>query len=288
MNVLSLFDGASCGQVALERVGIKVDNYFASEIDPYAIKVTQKNYPKTIQLGDVTKWYEWDLPKIDLIIGGSPCQGFSASGKGLNFNDPRSKLFFEFTDVLNAVKPKNFLLENVKMKKQWERIITNSLYANPIEINSSLVSGQKRRRLYWTDIAGVEQPKDKGILLNDILLDEVDDKFLVSEQQLSRLDISDIKDGGAVVCFQKPGKNVDKSECLMARDYKGISGKQYFTVVMRQGKLYKLTPVEYERLQTLPDNYTDAVSNTQRYKMIGNGWTVDVLAHIFKGLKTGS
>src|SRR5690554_6731201 len=123
----------SCGQIALERAGIKVDNYFASEIDKHAIQVTQKNYPNTIQLGDVSNWYEWDLPKIDLLIGGSPCQGFSSSGKGLNFDDPRSRLFFKFTDVLQAVKPKYFLLENVKMKKQWEDVITHSLGVEPIE-----------------------------------------------------------------------------------------------------------------------------------------------------------
>ena len=142
MNVLSLFDGMSCGQIALERAGIKVDNYFASEIDKYAMKVTQNNYPNTIQLGDVTKWYEWDLPEIDLLIGGSPCQGFSVSGKGLNFDDPRSKLFFEFTNVLNFVKPKYFLLENVKMKKRWEDIITNYLGS----ASSITVGG---RALFW-------------------------------------------------------------------------------------------------------------------------------------------
>ena len=147
MNVLSLFDGVSCGQIALERAGIKVDNYYASEIDKHAITVTQNNYPNTIQLGDVQKWHEWELPKIDLLIGGSPCQGFSFAGKQLNFNDPRSKLFFEFVDVLKYYKPKYFLFENVKMKQEYQDVITEHLGVEPIEINSSLVSAQNRIRL---------------------------------------------------------------------------------------------------------------------------------------------
>ena len=140
MKVLSLFDGISCGQVALERAGIKVDNYFASEIDKYAIKVTQKNYPNTIQLGDVCNIKGNELPKIDLLIGGSPCQGFSFAGKQLNFNDPRSELFFEFVRILKEVKPKYFLLENVKMKKEYQNVISKHLGVEPIEINSALVS----------------------------------------------------------------------------------------------------------------------------------------------------
>ena len=169
MNVLSLFDGISCGQLALERTGLVVDKYFASEIDKYAIQITQKHFPDTIQLGDVTKWKEWNLPKIDLLIGGSPCQGFSHAGAGLNFDDPRSKLFFDFVDILHHYKPQWFLLENVKMKKEWADIITGYLGVEPIEINSALVSAQNRKRLYWTNIQNVKQPEDKGILLKDIL-----------------------------------------------------------------------------------------------------------------------
>jgi DNA-cytosine methyltransferase len=169
LNVLSLFDGISAGQVALERAGIKVDNYFASEIDKYAIKITQKNYPNTIQLGDINNWREWNLPKIDLIIGGSPCQGFSNAGAGLNFDDPRSKLFFVFADILKFYNPKYFLLENVKMKKEWSDIISDALGVGYIEMNSALVSAQSRKRFYWTNIEGIIQPEDKKIYLKDII-----------------------------------------------------------------------------------------------------------------------
>ena len=162
----------SCGQLALQRAGIKVDKYFASEIDKHAIKVTQQNFPYTVQLGDVTKWETWELPKIDLLIGGSPCQGFSFAGKQLNFSDPRSKLFFEYVKVLQNVKPKYFLLENVKMKQEYQGIISSYLGVEPIEINSSLVSAQNRKRLYWTNIPNVTQPEDRGILLKDIVLEK--------------------------------------------------------------------------------------------------------------------
>ncbi|WP_440614987.1 DNA (cytosine-5-)-methyltransferase [Bacillus subtilis] len=287
MNVLSLFDGMSCGQIALEKAGIKVDNYFASEIDKHAIQITQKNYPNTIQLGDVTKWYEWDLPEIDLLLAGSPCQGFSVSGKGLNFSDPRSKLFFVFSDVLNAVKPKHFLLENVKMKKRWEEIITNSLCVHPIEINSSLVSAQSRKRLYWTNIPNVSQPEDKRLLLKDVLEDEYTEKEVLSEKIQERFQFieSNYAIGTTKPDFRTIGQRDyvfgenQKMGCLVATDFK--QPKQ----VYHNGVLRKASPLECERLQTVPDNYTKGVSNTQRYKMLGNGWTVDVIAHIFKGLK---
>ena len=169
MNVLSLFDGMSCGQIALNRLGIKYDKYFASEIDEYAIKVTQHNYPETIQIGDVLNVKGSDLPQIDLMFGGSPCQGFSFAGKRLNFDDPRSKLFFEFVRLRDELKPKYFLLENVKMKKEHEQVITEHMGVEPIRINSKLVSAQSRERLYWTNIPGIEQPEDKGILVKDII-----------------------------------------------------------------------------------------------------------------------
>ncbi|MCP3675800.1 MAG: DNA (cytosine-5-)-methyltransferase, partial [Gammaproteobacteria bacterium] len=168
-NVLSIFDGISAGRIALERANIPVDKYYASEVDKYAIKITQNNYPDTIQLGDVTQWRKWELPEIDLVIGGSPCQGFSFAGKQLNFDDPRSKLFFEFVDILKHHKPKYFLLENVKMKKEYQAVITEAMGVEPIEINSALVSAQNRKRLYWTNIPNVTQPEDKGILLKDII-----------------------------------------------------------------------------------------------------------------------
>lgn len=170
MNVLSLFDGISCGQIALNRIGISYDNYFASEIDKYAIKVTQHNYPNTIQLGDVTTVKGENLPKIDLLIGGSPCQGFSFAGKQLNFNDPRSSLFFEFVRLLKEINPKYFLLENVKMKKEYQDVISSYLNVEPIEINSSLVSAQNRTRLYWTNIEDITKPNNKNIQLQDVLL----------------------------------------------------------------------------------------------------------------------
>ena len=169
MKVLSLFDGISCGRLALDRAGIPVEKYYASEIDKYAIQIAQKNYPDTIQIGDVTKLNYLELLDIDLVIGGSPCQGFSFAGKQLNFNDPRSKLFFEFVRAVKTIKPKYFLLENVKMKQEFQDIISEQLGVRPIEINSSLVSAQNRKRLYWTNIPNVTVPADKGILLKDIL-----------------------------------------------------------------------------------------------------------------------
>ena len=159
----------SCGRIALDRAGIKVEKYYASEIDKYAIQVTQKNYPDTIQLGSIGNWREWKLENIDMIIGGSPCQGFSNSGKGLNFEDPRSKLFFTFLEIIDFYKPKYFLLENVKMKKEWENIMTEHIKVNPILIDSALVSAQSRKRLYWTNIPNIIQPEDKHIYLKDII-----------------------------------------------------------------------------------------------------------------------
>ena len=171
-NVLSLFDGVSCGRVALERVGLEYQNYYASEIDKYAIQIAQNNFPNTIQLGDVKKWRDWDLPPIDLLMGGSPCQGFTFTGKQLNFDDPRSKLFFEFVDILNHYKPKYFLLENVIMKQEYQDIISDYLGVQPIKINSALVSAQNRNRLYWTNIPDISQPLDKEIILKDVLEDD--------------------------------------------------------------------------------------------------------------------
>ena len=308
MNVLSLFDGMSCGQIAFKKLGAKVDNYYASEIDKYAIKVAKENFPNTVHLGDVTKIISVPYNvKIDLLIGGSPCQGFSKSGNRLNFDDPRSKLFFEFVRILKLTKPKYFLLENVVMNKESRDIISEYLGVEPIEINSNLVSAQSRRRLYWTNIPNVTVPEDKGIVIKDILEDNgIADLVINQGKHLYRADIK-------------------KSHCLMARDYKGF-GNQSMTGVRRVGtaninghdilkRVYdvngkaptlntcgggnrepkipisekhwrRLTPLECERLQTVPDNYTLGVSNTQRYKMLGNGWTVDVIAHIFKNITT--
>jgi DNA-cytosine methyltransferase len=182
MNVLSLFDGMSCGRLALDRLGIEVDQYYAAEIDKYAIQVTQENWPETIQLGDVTQIKGKDLPKIDLILAGSPCQGFSFAGKQLAFDDPRSALFFEFVRILKECNPKYFLLENVKMKKEFLDIITQQVGAEPILINSALVSAQNRQRYYWTNIPGVEQPENRGIVLRDILETNPDSYTLMSDK----------------------------------------------------------------------------------------------------------
>ena len=165
----SLFDGMSCGRLALERAGVKVDKYYASEVDKHAITVALKNYPDTVQLGDVQKVHASDLPQIDLLIGGSPCQGFSISGTHLNFDDPRSALFFEFVRLLQECRPRYFLLENVPMKAAWSGIISELLDVDAVKINSALVSAQHRRRLYWTNIKSVTQPVDRKIYLRDVI-----------------------------------------------------------------------------------------------------------------------
>ena len=464
LNVLSLFDGMSCGQIALERAGIKVNKYYAAEIDKHAITVTMANYPNTIQLGDVTKVFAKDLEQIDLIIGGSPCQGFSFAGKGLNFEDPRSKLFFEFVRLVNECKPKWFFLENVRMKKEHELVISQYLKVAPIEINSALLSAQNRKRLYWTNInqvpwglfgdmiTDIPQPKDKGILLKDVLEIDVPDKFYLSDKMLKYFENRAANfNGGKVNIRSEEGKatailassasidisdnfikvdtnlkvsnNQDKANCFTAggnsgglhsdmtligcvkfgrtdeakairkesmqngKDYTPFQAKEInaidfekmntlttatnkdnLLIVAQRGRqneagnyvqeleprfdnktntltsvqkdnlllvpeatkkgfievapgecfdfenpnsetrrgrkmetksnclmaketdfvqftldkrLRRLTPTECERLQTVPDGYTNYVSDTQRYRMLGNGWTVDVIAYIF-------
>ena len=307
MNVLSLFDGMSCGQIALDKLGIKVDNYFASEIDKYAIQVTQKNYPNTIQVGGVefvTK--EMINHKIDLIYGGSPCQSFSRAGDGTGFYG-KSKLFWEFVRVLKETKPAYFLLENVVMKKEWERVITDALGVEPIKINSSLVSAQNRNRLYWTNIPNVYQPKDKGVSLQDILFRDVDEKYYLTEKgskyitdntrlkkkftalnggkSLTLMSQYNQSKNGTFLCVDGNGRiDTEKTGTLTQRYYKGTENFGSNPFLLTNHKFRKLTPVECEGLQTVPENYTDCVSDTQRYKMLGNGWTVDVIAHIFKNI----
>ena len=488
LKVLSLFDGMSCGQLALTKLGIKIDKYYASEIDKYAIQVTQNNFPDTIQVGDVSNLKVKDFADIDLILAGSPCQGFSFAGKQLAFDDPRSALFFEFIRLLKEIKPKYFLLENVRMKKEFLQVITEQVsmcypehkgddllggLIEPILINSALLSAQSRQRYYWTNIPEVEQPEDKGVILRDILEDYPDEKYNLSESKVNRVlnekrgkgffynenseKIGTVIAGyhkeptdGSYIEQKKPvadivaknGKklikeNIDKAMTLTARDYKGLSGrgstgvrltkpkqvgvavdvsghdilkrvyspdgksptlnahgggntepkvvsggafrgrydgdktqqklelrkdkksnaittvskdsivvkdvieeeriivdaekrqlliaeatKKGYTVIedgdcfdinypkskTRRGRNMKykcnaltptaqdymrfenlswrkLTPLECERLQTVPDGYTKDVSNTQRYKMLGNGWTVDVIAHILKNME---
>ena len=285
MNVLSLFDGISCGQIALERAGIKVANYYASEIDKHAIKVAKKNYPNTIHLGDVRTVKAKDLPQIDLLIGGSPCQGFSFAGKQLNFEDPRSALFFEFVRLLNECNPKYFLLENVKMKKGFQEAISNLLGVEPIEINSALVSAQNRRRLYWTNIQGIKQPKDKGIILADIIQQKQPiNKRLNKINQIGGIYRGEVTSGGTYGQGNRIYSTNGKGPTINAQSG-GKAGNGNFLITKDELKNYrKLTPIECERLQTVPDNYTEGVSNTQRYKMLGNGWTVDVIAHIFSNI----
>ena len=332
ITVLSLFDGISSGRVALERAGIPVSKYYASEIDKSAITITMKNYPDTIQLGDVTKWREWDIDwaSVDLLIGGSPCQGFSYAGKQLNFDDPRSKLFFEYVDILNHLKKHNpnikFLLENVKMKKEFESVITSYLGAEPIEINSNLLSAQNRRRLYWTNW-DFKVPEDKGILLEDIVHEYKDNmsqedlkdyivpfsntlKVLDKEVERGKIGyfgkdsqanrVYSIHGKAVTLCGSAGGGAAKMGQYLFGcltpnRIEKRQNGQRFnegnksYTLtaqdrhgVLIDGYIRKLTPVECERLQNLEDNYTSVpnVSETQRYKALGNGWTVDVIAHI--------
>lgn len=367
MNVLSLFDGMSCGQQAFERVGIKVDNYYASEIDKYAITVTMANYPNTIQLGSVIDVNGYNLPKIDFLIGGSPCQSFSFAGKrkGMSTKDEQeiltlehylelkaegyefegqSYLFWEFMRLLNETKPKYFLLENVMMSKKWELVLSKAIGVNSIMICSSLVSAQKRKRLYWTNIglesnelfkelkSIIQQPKDKGILLKDILETNVDQKYFLNNQKINEIkqinsfkvkkvyqlsqnnksnggtqpyqqdriyDINGISPalqaqlpGGSTMVYLNENQlkkfnenvNADKSNTLTLAQGRAGSSSEYMDSISKIAKLTshirRLTPIECERLQTVKDNYTNHVSDSQRYKMLGNGWTVDVIAHI--------
>lgn len=313
MKILSLFDGISCGRIALERAGIKIDNYFASEIDKYAIQVSKKNYPDTIHIGSVTDvYYNWwslyncnqDEPifnwNIDLLIGGSPCQSFSIAGKQEWF-DGKSWLFYEYLRILKEVKPKYFLLENVKMKKEWQDIISKELWCEPIEINSSLVSAQNRKRLYWTNIPWIEQPKDRNIFLKDILEDTVDEKYFMTIEQFKNLWFESLQrlyfekaptlstKGGwhrqpKILC-NLYNQRIMIEKCWTLWTGQWFTNKQWYQVIEGLHRIRKVTPLECERLQTLPDNYTEWVSNTQRYKAIGNWWTADIIAHIFSYIK---
>ena len=280
MKVLSLFDGISTGMVALERAGILVEEYYASEIDKYAIQIAKKNYPNIIQLGDINNWSKWDIDwgDIDLIIGGSPCQGFSNAGKCLNFDDPRSKLFFIFIDILNHIKKVNsniiFLFENVKMKKEWANIISKHIGVEPIELNSSLFSAQNRRRLYWTNIKVNTEIKNKSsVVLKDIYREEDNELYHLSKKHYLAF-LKSYK--------WKPNCLNEKSKTILASYYKQPPHCPYIPCEKSPSGFRMLSPVECERLQTLPDNYTNGISKTQRYKCLGNAWTADVIAYIFK------
>lgn len=391
MNVLSLFYGISCGHVALEKAGHKITSYYASEVDKYAIQIAKKNHPDTIHVGDVRNINITGKVPFNLLIGGSPCQGFSVAGKGLNFKDPRSKLFFEYVRILKALKKINpeikFLLENVRMKKEWQDIISNELGVHPVKINSALVCAQNRVRLYWCNWE-VKQPEDRGIFLRCILEDEVDEKYYLSGVALARIArgtyshpslnndktgtlntknnsgqlsidsgttlISDRASGhkgfrisndgkvpplssrngcgfdnsiiqkidkngnlksnqdkastftaGAhsggnhsdmdlIVCGRITGRNPDNpksrisglsTEQMLESRFDPKSGNLstvYKDNVIISDRIRRLTPIECERLQGLSDNYTSGVSDSQRYKQLGNGWQIDTLKHIFR------
>lgn len=279
MNVLSLFDGMSCGKLALARAGVEVGNYYASEIDKHAITVSKHNHPDIIHLGDVSKWCEWDLDwgSIDLLIGGSPCQGFSLPGKKLAFDDPRSKLFFEYVKILHHIRNHNpdvkFLLENVKMKREHLQIMTAYMDVEPVMINSSKFVAQNRERYYWANFE-IPIPKGGEYALRDYLQpdEDVPEKFWLSEKAIAYMN----RMASTKIRWDYHKNPLDgNAACLTASMYKGVPYG-----VMRE-KLRRLTPLECERLQTVPENYTAIVSDTQRYKMLGNGWTVDVIAYIF-------
>ena len=394
MNVLSLFDGMSCGQLALDRLDIKVDSYFASEVDKYAIQVAKKNYPNTKHIGDIRDIDPSTLPKIDLLIGGSPCQGFSVSGKmkgsstksgidvtsleqylqlkeqGFEF-DGQSYLFWEYVRIWKAVKPEYFFLENVRVTKKWLPMFNEAMGVEPIMINSALVSAQNRVRYYWTNIPNLCQPNEKGILLQDVLESGYSTEEMTNKgrshcltarysgavwwNSIERKQRTMVAVKGAAKRNQKSGSekqlNVrkdEKSNCVVSTfsdrlngcvEYPSENTNESMIIDPNTKKLYvreatkkgyievdngecfdyavpnsktrrgrsmkdksnclqtsnsfmryeyptyrKLTPVECERLQTVPDGYTDCVSNSQRYKMLGNGWTIDVITHIFKNI----
>ena len=306
-TALSLFNGYGGCILALQELGIKVDKYYSSEIDKYANQAANALYPETIQLGDITKWREWDIDwgSIDLLIGGSPCQGFSFAGKQLAFDDPRSKLFFCFVEILSFInssscKPVKFMLENVKMKTEHLEVISGFLNSEPILINSALVSAQNRNRYYWSNGEKINQPKDRKIFLIDILEDLPDCPIGIKVREKSKC----LRVGGRNTPFgskqewdipfqrvTKKGKikpGIEKAACLTGGANSGgnhsdmdIIHSEFFT------RRYSVR--ECGRLQGMPEHKIDTllncgISNTQLYKMLGNGWTHDVIVHIFKGL----
>lgn len=306
MNVLSLFDGISCGRVALERAGITVEKYYASEIDTHAMKISGKNYPDIIQLGDIKNWREWDIDfkSIDILFAGFPCQAWSLIGKQGGDTDPRGELVHHLIGVWKKIKRYNpkliFLFENVKMKKGFVEYINQLFECKPILINSNLVSAQNRERYYWTNIAEVTQPENKNVFIEDILEDPT--KIPVTKNH-GNLIYKPYKSQCLDANYWKGADNhAQRTGCIevghavinghdfLKRVY-GIGGKaptltavcggnQERKIAVDASHWRKLTPIECERLQTLEDNYTEGISNSQRYKCIGNGWTVDVIAHI--------
>lgn len=302
MRVLSLFDGICCGHLALERAGIKIDSYDAYEIEKNAIKATETNFPDVIQHGDVTiEDFTKYKGKIDLLIGGSPCTNLSMAGNGQGLKGSQSKLFYEYARAIKEVQPKYFLLENVIMKKEWEDIITNILGVEPIEINSSLVSAQNRRRLYWTNIPNVTLPEDKNITLEDILEDiEFPNPAAIRGRRLNKATIvgrrldknGHRKDTDKTIpitqCLEVRATNTDKSNCLTTVDKDNVLTP---LPIGRHPDAFKnnlpfryYTTKEMCRLQTVPDDFLNMIPDSAARKALGNGWTVDVIAHIFSFL----
>lgn len=319
LTVLSLFDGMSCGRIALDNLGIECE-YYASEIDKYAIKVSEDNHPSIIRVGDVTKLSykdgvltgengSYNVGTIDLLIGGSPCQSLSNLGDGTGL-EGKSSLFYHWLRLKNEINPKHFLLENVSMKIEWQDKISELVQVQPVVINSRLVSAQNRKRLYWSNLS-VEQPKDLGMELKDIVSYPVDQKYylspkakvyITSKDRLKKklTDLGTDKSiclparytalNGTFVCVDNNGKiDVQKAGTLTARYAKGVAtfgGDTYVydTKDIEQELIRKFTPEECEKLQTVPVGYTKCVSDTQRYKMLGNGWTVKVIEHILSSL----
>jgi DNA-cytosine methyltransferase len=287
MNIISYYDGISCGQLALQRSGIKVDNYYAYEIDPGAIKVTQANFPNTIQMGSVVGADLTKLPEIDLLLGGSPCQSFSIAGNGKGFKG-KSGLFWEFARCLKETKPKYFLFENVKpQKKEWADIISKELGVEYIIINSALVTGQRRRRHYWTNISNVQQPKDRGIafesiikygnLNNDLYLSEKNITYGIEKHRGKVW-----KSGHKMGNMKFPNYTHKKSQCLMALEIKGARETNHIQDV---NGIRTLSINEYLKLQGLPLGFTDVVSEKAAKSLVGNGWTIDVISHILSFIK---
>ncbi len=310
LNVVSIFDGISTGRYCLDQAGIQVDNYFSSEINPRAIQVSEKNFPDIIRLGDVTTIDVDKLPKIDLLIGGSPCQGFSRAGLCLNFDDPRSKLFFEYVRILDAIRKKNpdvkFLLENVEMKKEWRQVITDYLGVEPYLINSKLLSAQNRPRIYWTNIDFEKPIKDAGITVLDIVEPVDTSRFIEYNGMLydpkipgSCRDLVSVVDGevrvkqatklGYIVAENGDGVSLEfpTSKTRRGRVTKGKTAcltTSSEPLVFVDGAIRQLTITEKERLQTLPDGFTEGVPYGARLEALGNGWTASVITHIFRGL----
>lgn len=307
MNVLSLFDGISCGYLALQRASIPITSYYASEIDKHAIKCSSTNHSKIIQVGDITQVSYKDgvlitpngefKVKFDLVIGGSPCQSFSAAGDQTGFNG-KSGLYWEFSRLLKEVNPTYFLLENVVMKKEWQTIIDHDLDVSPILIDSALVSHQRRKRLYWTNIPNVDQPEDLELSL-DLYFDPCEMYMPTFAAQIvgRRLNDQGKRDDynkaipiRQYVEIRKSDKvntltTVLKDNILVNDSYQDQNGRILFSLI-KDTKLWRyLTPTEYEIFQTLPEDYTVMLPKTQRYKSIGNAWTVDVIAHIFSYIK---